>query len=119
MCGVRSANIPIQSGTCFYPMPEPESFFLFKQKTAYELPKLLEFRRVLFRSAVNMGIMTRMGDVAWRQLGENDEFTRCLHSLGDVNPDRRFICHYPLDNTIWSFGSGYGGRSEERRVGKE
>jgi phosphoenolpyruvate carboxykinase (GTP) len=56
--------------------------------------------------AVSMGIMTRMGDVAWEQLGNGDEFTRCLHSLGDVNPERRFICHFPLDNTIWSFGSG-------------
>jgi len=61
--------------------------------------------------AVNMQIMTRMGDVAWRQLGSDDEFTRCLHSVGDVNPDRRYICHFPLDNTIWSFGSGYGGNA--------
>src|SRR3954471_6524624 len=61
--------------------------------------------------AVSMGIMTRMGDVAWQQLGESDEFTRCLHSLGDVNPERRYICHFPLDNTIWSFGSGYGGNA--------
>jgi phosphoenolpyruvate carboxykinase (GTP) len=61
--------------------------------------------------ALNMGIMTRMGDVAWKQLGEDDEFTRCLHSLGDVNPERRYICHFPLDNTIWSFGSGYGGNA--------
>jgi phosphoenolpyruvate carboxykinase (GTP) len=61
--------------------------------------------------AVNMGIMTRMGDVAWRQLGESGEFTRCLHSLGDVNPDRRYVCHFPLDNAIWSFGSGYGGNA--------
>jgi phosphoenolpyruvate carboxykinase (GTP) len=61
--------------------------------------------------AVSMGIMTRMGDVAWEQLGNGDEFTRCLHSLGDVNPERRFICHFPLDNTIWSFGSGYGGNA--------
>jgi phosphoenolpyruvate carboxykinase (GTP) len=61
--------------------------------------------------AVSMSIMTRMGDVAWRQLGDSDEFTRCLHGLGDVNPDRRFICHFPLDNTIWSFGSGYGGNA--------
>jgi phosphoenolpyruvate carboxykinase (GTP) len=60
---------------------------------------------------VNMGIMTRMGDVAWEQLGEGEEFTRCLHSLGDVNPDRRYICHFPFDNTIWSFGSGYGGNA--------
>jgi phosphoenolpyruvate carboxykinase (GTP) len=61
--------------------------------------------------AVSMGIMTRMGNVAWDQLGDGDEFTRCLHSLGDVNPERRFICHFPLDNTIWSFGSGYGGNA--------
>jgi phosphoenolpyruvate carboxykinase (GTP) len=52
-----------------------------------------------------------MGEVAWKQLGDDDEFTRCLHSLGDVNPDRRYICHFPLDNTIWSFGSGYGGNA--------
>ena len=61
--------------------------------------------------AVSMGIMTRMGDVAWNQLGASEEFTRCLHSLGDVNPERRYICHFPLDNTIWSFGSGYGGNA--------
>jgi phosphoenolpyruvate carboxykinase (GTP) len=61
--------------------------------------------------AVNMGIMTRMGNVAWKQLGESDEFTRCLHSVGQCDPNRRFICHWPLDNTIWSFGSGYGGNA--------
>jgi phosphoenolpyruvate carboxykinase (GTP) len=61
--------------------------------------------------AVSMGIMTRMGTVAWQQLGPDGDFTRCLHSLGDVNPDRRFICHFPLDNTIQSFGSGYGGNA--------
>lgn len=61
--------------------------------------------------AVNMGLMTRMGDVAWKQLGEGDEFTRCLHALLDVNPDRRYIAHFPLDNTIWSCGSGYGGNA--------
>src|SRR5205085_110498 len=67
--------------------------------------------------AVSMGIMTRMGNVAWEELNRHlspigvPEFTRCLHSLGDVNPDRRYICHFPLDNTIWSFGSGYGGNA--------
>jgi len=61
--------------------------------------------------AVSMGIMTRMGDVAWKQLGDEDDFTRCLHSLLDVNPDRRYVCHFPLDNTIWSVGSGYGGNA--------
>ena len=34
-----------------------------------------------------------------------------VHSVGDVNPERRYICHFPLDNTIWSFGSGYGGNA--------
>ena len=61
--------------------------------------------------ALSMGIMTRMGQVAWVALGDSDDFTRCLHSLGDVNPERRYICHFPLDNTIWSFGSGYGGNA--------
>ena len=61
--------------------------------------------------AVSMGLMTRMGDLAWAQLNAEEEFTRCLHSLGDVNPDRRFVCHFPMDNTIWSFGSGYGGNA--------
>src|SRR4051812_48316643 len=61
---------------------------------------------------INMGIMTRMGDVAWKQLADsNGDFTRCLHSVGDCNPERRYICHFPLDNTIWSFGSGYGGNA--------
>ena len=61
--------------------------------------------------AVNMGIMTRMGAVAWKQLGSEAKFTRCLHSVGDCNPDRRYICHFPADNAIWSFGSGYGGNA--------
>jgi phosphoenolpyruvate carboxykinase (GTP) len=70
--------------------------------------------------AVSMGIMTRMGTVAWKQLEAGvphddpaavPEFTRCLHSLGDVNPERRYICHFPLDNAVWSFGSGYGGNA--------
>ena len=59
----------------------------------------------------NMGIMTRMGEIAWKQLGDSPEFTKCLHSVGDCNPDRRYICHFPQDNSIWSFGSGYGGNA--------
>ncbi len=61
--------------------------------------------------AASMSIMTRMGEVAWQQLGDSDEFTRCLHSLGELDPERRYICHFPLDNTIWSYGSGYGGNA--------
>jgi len=61
--------------------------------------------------ALNTGIMARMGQVAWDQLGNSDDFTRCLHAVADCNPERRYICHFPLDNTIWSFGSGYGGNA--------
>jgi phosphoenolpyruvate carboxykinase (GTP) len=61
--------------------------------------------------ALNMRIMTRMGKVALEHLGEDGEFTRCLHSLGDLSPERRFICHFPQDNAVWSVGSGYGGNA--------
>ncbi|MCK4850253.1 MAG: phosphoenolpyruvate carboxykinase (GTP) [Phycisphaerae bacterium] len=58
---------------------------------------------------LNMRIMTRMGKVAWDELGNKSDFTHCLHGKADLNLDRRFICHFPEDNTIWSVGSGYGG----------
>jgi phosphoenolpyruvate carboxykinase (GTP) len=60
---------------------------------------------------LNMRMMTRMGTMAWEQLGDSDSFTRGLHSTADLNPDRRYICHFPEDNTIWSVGSGYGGNA--------
>ncbi|MBI2870330.1 MAG: phosphoenolpyruvate carboxykinase (GTP) [Candidatus Omnitrophica bacterium] len=60
---------------------------------------------------LNMRMMTRMGNVAWGQLGDSNDFTRCLHGKADLNIDRRFICHFPEDNTIWSVGSGYGGNA--------
>ncbi len=58
---------------------------------------------------LNMRIMTRMGKAALDQLGDSNDFNRGLHSTLDINPERRFICHFPQDNTIWSVGSGYGG----------
>ncbi len=61
--------------------------------------------------ALNMGIMTRMGKQAFDMLGQSNDFNRGMHCTGDLNPDRRFICHFPQDNTIWSFGSGYGGNA--------
>jgi phosphoenolpyruvate carboxykinase (GTP) len=61
--------------------------------------------------ALNMRIMARMGKVALDRLGNGNDFNRGMHSVADCNPDRRFICHFPQDNTIWSVGSGYGGNA--------
>jgi phosphoenolpyruvate carboxykinase (GTP) len=60
---------------------------------------------------LSMRIMTRMGAVAVERLGNNAkaEWNRGIHSLLDVNPERRLICHFPQDNAIISVGSGYGG----------
>ena len=58
---------------------------------------------------LNMRIMTRMGLPAYEHLGLRRDFNRGLHCLLDLNPDRRFIAHFPKDNTIISVGSGYGG----------
>ena len=59
--------------------------------------------------ALNMRIMTRMGLQALANLGDGADFNRGLHSTLDLNIERRFIMHFPQDNTIWSCGSGYGG----------
>jgi phosphoenolpyruvate carboxykinase (GTP) len=58
---------------------------------------------------LNMRIMARIGTPALEMLGQSNDFNRGLHSVLDCNPERRFICHFPEDNTIWSIGSGYGG----------
>ncbi|MGA9938378.1 MAG: phosphoenolpyruvate carboxykinase (GTP) [Candidatus Acidiferrales bacterium] len=59
----------------------------------------------------SMRIMSRMGKVALDRLGSSDDFVPGLHSLADLNPDRRFIVHFPEEKLIWSVGSGYGGNA--------
>ncbi|MBK9259663.1 MAG: phosphoenolpyruvate carboxykinase (GTP) [Polyangiaceae bacterium] len=61
--------------------------------------------------AASMRIMTRMGRVALDHLGNSSDFCRGLHSLGDLDPERRFILHFPEESLIWSIGSGYGGNA--------
>ncbi len=59
---------------------------------------------------LNMNIMTRMGKSAFENLGDtSNDFVRGLHSKADVDPENRYICHFPEDNTIWSINSAYGG----------
>jgi phosphoenolpyruvate carboxykinase (GTP) len=59
----------------------------------------------------NMRIMTRMGEAALKRIERDGTFVKGLHSIGDLNPDRRFIMHFPEELTIKSIGSGYGGNA--------
>ncbi len=58
---------------------------------------------------LNMDIMTRVGKSVLDALGEDGDFVKCLHAKKDVNPDERYIVHFPQDNTIMSVNSAYGG----------
>jgi phosphoenolpyruvate carboxykinase (GTP) len=59
----------------------------------------------------NMRIMARIGKVATDRLGNSADFVPGLHSLGDLDPLRRYIAHFPEERLIWSVGSGYGGNA--------
>jgi len=58
---------------------------------------------------LNMMIMTRTGKKVMEELGDSDDFVRCLHAKKDIDAENRYICHFPEDNTIWTINSGYGG----------
>jgi len=58
---------------------------------------------------LNMMIMTRTGKKVMEELGNNEDFVRCLHAKKDIDAENRYICHFPEDNTIWTINSGYGG----------
>ena len=58
-----------------------------------------------------MRIMTRMGTPALERIERDGTFVKGLHSIGELDPERRFIMHFPEELTIKSFGSGYGGNA--------
>ena len=58
---------------------------------------------------LSMKIMTRVGQAVLDVLGDSNDFVRGLHAKADLDPEKRYILHFPQDNTIWSVNSGYGG----------
>jgi phosphoenolpyruvate carboxykinase (GTP) len=59
----------------------------------------------------NMRIMTRMGTAALERIEREGTFVKALHSIGELDPERRWIMHFPEELAIKSFGSGYGGNA--------
>jgi phosphoenolpyruvate carboxykinase (GTP) len=60
---------------------------------------------------INMILMTRAGRPALERIAREGGFVKGLHSTGELDPDRRFIMHFPEELSIMSFGSGYGGNA--------
>ena len=59
---------------------------------------------------LNMAIMTRVGKEVLAHFGDtNNDWVRGLHASCDIDEEKRYICHFPEDNTIISVNSGYGG----------
>ena len=58
---------------------------------------------------LNMNIMTRVGAEVEKVLGDSEDWIKGLHAKCDIDPEKRYICHFPEDNYIISVNSGYGG----------
>lgn len=58
---------------------------------------------------LNMSIMTRVGLNVLEKLGNSNDWVRGIHATCDIDENKRYICHFPEDNTIISVNSAYGG----------
>ncbi len=58
---------------------------------------------------LNMVIMTRVGKDVIEALGDSDDWVRGTHCKCQIDEEKRYICQFPQDNTIYSVNSGYGG----------
>lgn len=58
---------------------------------------------------LNMSIMTRVGLNVLEKLGNGNDWVRGIHATCDIDENKRYICHFPEDNTIISVNSAYGG----------
>ncbi len=61
--------------------------------------------------AVSMRIMTRIGTPILEKLRNREDFIKGFHSIGTLDPNRRYIMHFPREGLVWSVGSGYGGNA--------
>ena len=60
---------------------------------------------------LNMAIMTRMGKAVYDALGDSPDFIKGLHSSAQMDPEKRYIVHFPQENSIFSVNSAYGGNA--------
>lgn len=89
-------------------------------KTLYIIPYMMgpygsKFSKIGFELTdsryvvLSMLIMARCGDKVLEELNEETDFIKGLHSVGNMDPDERYICHFPDDKAIYSYNSEYGG----------
>lgn len=89
-------------------------------KTMYIIPYMMgpygsEFSKIGFELTdsryvvLSMLIMARCGNRVLEELDETTDFVKGLHSVGTMDPEERYICHFPEDKAIFSYNSEYGG----------
>ena len=58
---------------------------------------------------VSMAIMTRVGVSVFEALGDSPDYIKGLHAKAELDEEKRYIVHFPQENSIMSVNSGYGG----------